>query len=62
LSTPDAVSTVNSAPDDGHGICPKHVERLTGNNKVLYSVILLEFFEINSEDLYLQTTSQINIP
>jgi hypothetical protein len=26
LSTPDAVSTVNLAPDDGHGICPKHVE------------------------------------
>jgi hypothetical protein len=46
LSTPDAVSTFNWAPDDGHGICPKHVERLTGNNKVLYSVILLEFFEI----------------
>jgi hypothetical protein len=23
----------------------KHVERLTGNNKVLYSVILLEFFD-----------------
>jgi hypothetical protein len=45
LSTPNAVSTVR-APDDGHGICPKHVERLTGNNKVLYSVILLEFFEI----------------
>jgi hypothetical protein len=45
LSTPDAVSTVNWAPDDGHGICPKHVERLTGSNKVLYSVISLEFFE-----------------
>jgi hypothetical protein len=40
LSTPDAVSTVNWAPDDGHGICPKHVELLTGNNKVLYSIIL----------------------
>jgi hypothetical protein len=47
LSTPDAESTVNWAPDDGPGICPKHVERLKGNNKVLYSVILLEFFEIN---------------
>jgi hypothetical protein len=38
LSTPYAVSTVNWAPDDGHGICPKHVERLTGNDKVLYKV------------------------
>jgi hypothetical protein len=37
-STPEAVSTVNSAPDDGHGICTKHVERPTGNNKVLYKV------------------------
>jgi hypothetical protein len=48
LSTPDAVSTVNCAPDDGHRICPKHVERPTGNNKILYSVILLEFSETDS--------------
>jgi hypothetical protein len=46
LYNPDAVSTVNWAPDDGHGICPKHVERLTGNNKVLYSVTLLEFLKL----------------
>jgi hypothetical protein len=44
LCTTDAVSTVNWAPDDGHGICPKHVERLKLNNNVLCSVILLEFF------------------
>jgi hypothetical protein len=30
--------SLNWAPDDGRGLRPKHVERLTGNNKVLYSV------------------------
>jgi hypothetical protein len=28
----------NRAPDDGRGLRPKHVERLTWNNKVLYKV------------------------
>jgi hypothetical protein len=28
----------NRAPADGRGLRPKHVERLTGNNKVLYKV------------------------
>jgi hypothetical protein len=44
-STPDAVSTINWAPDDGHGICPKHVERPTGNNKVLYKVSSRNFLK-----------------
>jgi hypothetical protein len=35
----------NRAPDDGWLFHPKHVERLAGNNKILYkSVILLEIF------------------
>jgi hypothetical protein len=38
LSTPDAVSKFNRAPDDGRGLRPKHVQRLAGNNKVLYKV------------------------
>jgi hypothetical protein len=28
----------NRAPDDGSGLRPKHVKRLTGNNKALYKV------------------------
>jgi hypothetical protein len=34
----------NRAPDDGRGSCPKHVERLTGNNQVLYKVSSRNFF------------------
>jgi hypothetical protein len=30
--------SLNWAPDDGRGLRPKHVLRLTGNNKVLYKV------------------------
>jgi hypothetical protein len=47
LSTPDA----NRAPDDGRGLRPKHVERLTGNNKVLYKVSSRNFFKIDDNDI-----------
>jgi hypothetical protein len=39
--------SLNRAPDDGCMFHPKHVERLTGNNKMLYKVSSLwDFFKI----------------
>jgi hypothetical protein len=54
--------SLNWAPDDGRGLRPKHVERLTGNNKVLYKVSSRwNFFKIVPDFLHQLLESHLRL-